>query len=64
MALIVIEFFPKESILCDGLNISSEVDQKFVDEQIKDWRKKFVEWFIYKEYVLYKYKFKNMVGFE
>ena len=43
MALIVIEFFPKESILCDGLNISSEVDQKFVDEQIKDWRKKFVE---------------------
>ena len=43
MAPIVIALFPKESILSDGLNILSEVDQNIVDEQIKDWRKKFVE---------------------
>ena len=33
----------------------------------KDWRKRAVEWFIYKEYALYKYfifKFENMVRFK
>ena len=43
------------------VNIRAEGEPIF-----KDWRKKAVEWFIYKEYVLYKYfvfKFENMVRF-
>ena len=61
MAPIVIDFFPKQSVLYDGLNISLEVDETLVIVNIraeseltfKDWRK-FVELFIYKKYVVCK----------
>ena len=51
MAPIVIEFFPKESVLYDGLNILSEVDDCLIiviiraegEPIFKDWRKKVVE---------------------
>ena len=56
----VIDFFPKESVLYDGLNILSEVDETVLwtsKEKVNQFLKiggKVVEWFFYKEYVLYK----------
>ena len=44
------------------VNITAESESIF-----KDWRKRAVEWFIYKEYALYKYfvfKVENMVRFK
>ena len=75
MAPKVIEFFPYESVLYDGLNIFSAVDETVIIVKIraeceptfKDWRKKVIKILIDKNNIFYKcfvFKFQNIVGSE